>query len=1039
MQRPDSPSDNNHLNSQHQLGFKSTFHNSETLFNLHSAQNNSQGLYNNNVHTASDYTSDHDGQKQATKMSNSFAPSFRASAPFNSFPNQTRPRHPPSAPNQYREQSANFSNSYPTAADVFATNNLSHLTSPTQQHQLAANPYETLHQGRGFEYGGSQSTTGFGAHSKQPYIVDPFGSVPPSSMLQTHQAGNGKSAHTMQTHQQQHNVYSAPQSSYTNGPQIHSQTPYGPHLQTNGPNSAQATVPVVNHVNGVAINPAQEEISTIFVVGFPDDMQEREFQNMFTFSTGFEAATLKIPNKEYTAYGGAGASVASGSIRQNYNQSFVGSNDPYNLVTVNQGGVVVDGGRDGTMTSWPTSVPGIPQDDIGGHFIPGAGGSVQSMPPRKQIIGFAKFRSRADALEARDILQGKRVDVEKGAVLKAEMAKKNLHTKRGVGPLQLPSMINGGTNGAALGGVSESGLAVNGLMGSLSGTLSSSGAFAGDSMTLRDRELGTIGLWKEPRIDGNATRGEDDDRERERRRDREAGVINAMGLAGSRGPRERAEEDERERERRRKEKEARLRNNNLTAFDAFHSVPPQIISRHASNSLLSPTLESATATTPLSGNGSSGQAFTRQDDLDLGEVGPWDAGNLNGSRKLSVPMTGLPVRSASAHRSPSPNPQAEVPKFSPPSNDTTSTSSQSSQLPRSYSPALEQQQQQHYALSNHSQQQISSASSASSVGGGSQSDAAADPEGPRGALAVSTNHGNTSPQLPSPASGASSTSTRNVVDQNPPINTLYVGNLPTSQVPSGYPPNYLEESLRELFSRRPGFRKLCFRQKSNGPMCFVEFEDVSFATKTLSDLYGNTLNGLIKGGGIRLSYSKNPLGVRTPTSAGSNGPSLQQQQLQNNSQQLGGASPFPPDAFQPRQAEPFQPRQLESFQPREMFQPRQSVDVDANRATSLRRDATSPPASSNYMMTSPPPRFFSPTPATNTFSTPLPGLTYPRYNVFGGYNNTTITAFSPFGGIHQPHSEMVSEQNGVNPHEIHYMHHRDLSTTVNNIEAARAS
>lgn len=40
-----------------------------------------------------------------------------------------------------------------------------------------------------------------------------------------------------------------------------------------------------------------EEISTIFVVGFPDDMQEREFQNMFIFSPGFEAATLKVPKE----------------------------------------------------------------------------------------------------------------------------------------------------------------------------------------------------------------------------------------------------------------------------------------------------------------------------------------------------------------------------------------------------------------------------------------------------------------------------------------------------------------------------------------------------------------------------------------------------------------------------------------------------------------------------------------------------------------------------------------------------------------------
>jgi hypothetical protein len=44
----------------------------------------------------------------------------------------------------------------------------------------------------------------------------------------------------------------------------------------------------------------KEDISTIFVVGFPEDMQEREFQNMFMFSPGFEAATLKLPSKDNT-------------------------------------------------------------------------------------------------------------------------------------------------------------------------------------------------------------------------------------------------------------------------------------------------------------------------------------------------------------------------------------------------------------------------------------------------------------------------------------------------------------------------------------------------------------------------------------------------------------------------------------------------------------------------------------------------------------------------------------------------------------------
>jgi hypothetical protein len=71
------------------------------------------------------------------------------------------------------------------------------------------------------------------------------------------------------------------------------------------------------------------------------------------------------------------------------------------------------------------------------------GSNSTSVPPRKQIIGFAKFKTRHDALVARDQLQGKRVDIEKGAVLKAEMAKKNLHTKRGVGSVPVPPIAPG--------------------------------------------------------------------------------------------------------------------------------------------------------------------------------------------------------------------------------------------------------------------------------------------------------------------------------------------------------------------------------------------------------------------------------------------------------------------------------------------------------------------------------------------------------------------------------------------------------------------
>ena len=112
----------------------------------------------------------------------------------------------------------------------------------------------------------------------------------------------------------------------------------------------------------------------------------------------------------------------------------------------------------------------------------------------------------------------------------------------------------------------------------------------------------------------------------------------------------------------------------------------------------------------------------------------------------------------------------------------------------------------------------------------------------------------------------------NPADQNPPCNTLYVGNLPLDTH---------EDELKSVFSRQRGYKRLCFRTKHNGPMCFVEFEDVSFATKALNELYGYTLTNSIKGG-IRLSFSKNPLGVRTGQMNG-----------------LGPNSPMSPQAMSP--------------------------------------------------------------------------------------------------------------------------------------------
>lgn len=98
----------------------------------------------------------------------------------------------------------------------------------------------------------------------------------------------------------------------------------------------------------------------------------------------------------------------------------------------------------------------------------------------------------------------------------------------------------------------------------------------------------------------------------------------------------------------------------------------------------------------------------------------------------------------------------------------------------------------------------------------------------------------------------------NPADQNPPCNTLYVGNLPMDTS---------EDELKTIFGKCRGYKRLCFRVKSNGPMCFVEFDDTTYATQTLNELYGFPLHNSVKGG-IRLSYSKNPLGVRSGQSNG---------------------------------------------------------------------------------------------------------------------------------------------------------------------------
>ncbi|KAL1920135.1 uncharacterized protein VTP21DRAFT_1281 [Calcarisporiella thermophila] len=315
-----------------------------------------------------------------------------------------------------------------------------------------------------------------------------------------------------------------------------------------------------------------EEISTIFVVGFPDDMQEREFQNMFCFAPGFEAATLKVP---------------------------------------------------------------LPNEGEEG---------------RKQTIGFAKFRTRAEALEAREILSGRKVDADKGNILKAEMAKKNLHTKRGL---------------------------------------------SADTQSQPNTPSSTSSTTKR--------------------------------IPPLTPPKH---------------------------YDPFYSLP---------SDLLPPP------------------------DFDV-----FSDSFLRSSNTIKKCLDDEPVYLSRSQSAPIAKKAWE--RFAPLNLHTTMPSApQPVQTP----PPL-------YA------------------------------------------------RLPIPA---------NPADQNPPCNTLYVGNLPHSAS---------EDELRQLFSACRGYKRMCFRTKANGPMCFVEFETIDYAARALAELQGRPLSSSMKGG-IRLSFSKNPLGMRqqqSPTQQG---------------------------------------------------------------------------------------------------------------------------------------------------------------------------
>ena len=292
--RADSP---NHHAFVNQL--KSAQHNSDIF--THGSQNNTTHSMYNSINSIGLPTPDYslsstepDALNFSSKANGSFAPApFRTSTSFNAFPN--RSRHP----NSFRDNSTTFSApAYPTSNDLFgATQNpISHLPPSQPQPALPHGLDSHQHSGRPFDFapGGPQlngnSANGV-SQSKQLFgHVDPFrqGLESTPTLLQKQQSVSGGQLLLPNGQGMPLSHQSPFQASYTNGLGSHSlahnhhtQPQFVSHGSASGPGQGTqggtATgAPTMNHTNGSAPNSqTQEEISTIFVVGFPDDMSVR--------------------------------------------------------------------------------------------------------------------------------------------------------------------------------------------------------------------------------------------------------------------------------------------------------------------------------------------------------------------------------------------------------------------------------------------------------------------------------------------------------------------------------------------------------------------------------------------------------------------------------------------------------------------------------------------------------------------------------------------------------------------------------------------
>ncbi|KDN52958.1 DUF1715-domain-containing protein [Tilletiaria anomala UBC 951] len=538
----------------------------------------------------------------------------------------------------------------------------------------------------------------------------------------------------------------------------------------------------------------QEEITTVFIVGFPDDMTEREFANMFLFAKGFEASTLKIPAGGMTGTGQSGQRESSVS----------GPPGPYNSVQLQ--GMAPAGSNSGP--SWDEQALSLALVRAGaghdafanlgaGAGLPGFNSNSQGQPGGKikQIIGFAKFRTRQDALEARDALNGRKIDAERGCVLKTEMAKKNLHTR------QRPALTLGIKPGPH--GVDGGYGALSPYAGSAMGDRDPAHAFGyGSRPPPQPSQPGQGGFVGQPQgFDRQGALPQQETSMRHTELLRASGT-GASNPSQSQAPVNFAQPQERwapmgpldfynDEADRAAQPSARSDWGSVGSPPARHPQP-RAPGLAPVNSML-PGAPYAAAT---------GARMRQGEDFGVGELRQetHPDNNINNSTRPNQDLSNLL------------NDQAQASRPGPPGLGSPNVADPSS--------ADQRPQAKNEASAPRSHRSGSTPSPPSS-------------------------------ELPSP------THRGFVGDQHPPGTTLFVGNLPANL--SSASSAQLEEKLRSLFSSRQGFRQMSYKLKGHGPMCFVEFESICHARNALTEVNGDSLGGLLKGQGIRLSYSKNPL------------------------------------------------------------------------------------------------------------------------------------------------------------------------------------